>query len=66
MGKVHRFSNLDSKILQGKMFASDGVRMAYMSEALNELSGELKIFSKVRHNVSGLQAFIFKSKKFVL
>ena len=56
-------SNLDSKILQGKMFASDGVRMAYMSEALNELSGELKIFSKVRHNVSGLQAFIDFSKE---
>ena len=45
-------SNLDSKILQGKMFASDGVRMAYMSEALNELSGELKIFSKARHVVA--------------
>ncbi len=56
-------SNLDSKILKGKMFASDGVRMAYMSEALNELSDELKIFSKVRHNVSGLQAFIDFSKE---
>lgn len=56
-------SNLDSKILEGKMFATDGVRMAYMSEALTELSGELKIFSKVRHNVSGLQAFIDFSKE---
>lgn len=56
-------SKLDSKVLEGKLFATDGVRMAYMSEALNELSGELKIFSKVRHNVSGLQAFIDFSKE---
>ena len=50
--------NLDSKILQGKMFADDGVRMAYMSEALSSLQDNLKVFSKVRHNVSGLQSFI--------
>ena len=56
-------SNLDSKVLKGKMFASDGVRMAYMSEAISALSDELKIFSKVRHNVSGLQAFIDFSKE---
>ncbi len=56
-------SNLDSSIIKGKMFASDGVRLAYMSEAINALSGELKIFSKVRHNVSGLQAFIDFNKE---
>ena len=55
--------NLDSKILQGKMFADDGVRMAYMSEALSSLQDNLKVFSKVRHNVSGLQAFIDFSKE---
>ena len=55
--------NLDSKILQGKMFADDGVRMAYMSEALSSLQDELKVFSKVRHNVSGLQSFIDLNKE---
>ena len=56
--------NLDSKILQGKMFADDGVRMAYMSEALSALQDNLKVFSKVRHNVSGLQSFIDLNKEF--
>ena len=56
--------NLDSKILQGKMFADDGVRMAYMSEALSTLQDDLKVFSKVRHNVSGLQSFIDLNKEF--
>lgn len=55
--------NLDSEILKGKMFADDGVRMAFMSEALSQLSGELKIFSKVRHNVSGLESFIQLNKE---
>ncbi len=57
-------SNLDSKILQGKMFADDGVRMAYMSEAISQLSGELRVFSKIRHNVSGLESFIDLNKEF--
>ena len=56
--------NLDSRILQGKMFADDGVRMAYMSEALSSVQDNLKVFSKVRHNVSGLQSFIDLSKEF--
>ncbi|MBR2876362.1 MAG: hypothetical protein IKC01_04430, partial [Clostridia bacterium] len=56
-------SNLDSKVLQGKLFADDGVRMAYMSEALTQLSDDLKIFSKVRHNVSGLKSFIDFNKE---
>jgi len=70
MKKVDVFSfprlaiyNLDSKILQGKMFADDGVRMAYMSEALSSLQDNLKVFSKVRHNVSGLQSFIDLNKE---
>ena len=57
-------SNIDSKILQGKMFADDGVRMAYMSEAITQLSGELHVFSKIRHNVSGLESFIDLNKEF--
>ena len=56
-------SNLDSKVLKGKMFASDGVRMAYMSEAIIGLSEKLNIFSKVRHNVSGLKPFIDFNKE---
>lgn len=70
MKKVDVFSfprlatyNLDAKILQGKMFADDGVRMAYMSEALSSLQDNLKVFSKVRHNVSGLQSFIDLNKE---
>ena len=57
-------SNIDSKILQGKMFADDGVRMAYMSEAITQLSGDLHVFSKIRHNVSGLESFIDLNKEF--
>ena len=56
-------STLDSKVLKGKMFASDGVRMAYMSEAIIGLSEKLNIFSKVRHNVSGLKPFIDFNKE---
>ncbi len=56
-------SKLESKVLKGKMFADDGVRMVYMSEALTQLSGELNIFSKIHHNVSGLQSFIDFNKE---
>ncbi len=56
-------SKLDSKILKGKMFADDGVRMAYMSEAINALSDELVVFSKIRHNTSGLKSFIDFNKE---
>ena len=56
-------SNLDAKIIEGKLFATDGVRMAYMSEAIKALEDELKVFSKVRHNVPGLKAFVDFNKE---
>ena len=56
-------SGLDSKITKGKLYATDGVRMAYMSEAVKSLDGNLKVFSKVRHNVPGLKAFVDFNKE---